>query len=135
MDTLYVRSRSGRLSGHLSIDTLWTHTQHDGEQFPFPADAQLKVLSFLFVANLCWQPVQALSGCLGLGEGTVNVNAPQHRRDYGTWNYAAELDWRLASGLSLVARGRFIGRVEQQVDGVNAAFSLYTATGGLSWTF
>lgn len=93
------------------------------------------MLSFLFVANLCWRALPALEGCLGLGEGTVNINAPGNRRDYGTWNYAAEIDWNPLSRLWVVARGRFIGRVEQQVEGVDSEFSMYTATGGLAWRF
>jgi hypothetical protein len=34
-----------------------------------------------------------------------------------------------------VGRGRFIGSVEQEVEGEDAAFSLYTGTAGLRWAF
>jgi hypothetical protein len=135
LETLYLKSASGRVRGHLAIGALWGHTQHDGEAFPYPPKAPLQLLSFLYVANLCWQPASELRGCLGLGEGTVNINARDFRQDYGTWNYAAELAWRPVPKLSVVARGRFIGAVEQQVKGVNAEFSLYTATAGVAWTF
>jgi hypothetical protein len=135
VETLFLRNASGRLGGHLAIAALWGDMHHDGDAFPFPEDADLKLLSFLFVANLCWRPVPSLEGCLGLGEGTVNINTPGHRRDYGTWNYAAEIDWNPIARLSVVARGRFIGAVEQQVEGVDADFSLYTATAGVAWTF
>lgn len=135
VETLFVRNASGRLGGHLSIATLWGETHHDGQDFPFPEDADLRVLSFVFVANLCWLSRPALEGCLGLGEGTVNINAPGNRRDFGTWNYAAELAWSPVPRLSVVGRGRFIGSVEQEVEGEDAAFSLYTGTAGLRWAF
>lgn len=135
VETLFVRNASGRLGGHLAIAALWGETHHDGVAFPFPEGADLKVLSFVFVANLCWRSLPALEGCLGLGEGTVNINAPGNRRDFGTWNYAAELAWSPVPRLSVVGRGRFIGSVEQQVDGEDAAFSLYTGTAGLRWAF
>ena len=133
--TLYVDGRAERLRGYLSMGMLTTQATHDGSDFAFPEGASLRVLSFLFVAHLCWRPTERLQGCLGLGEGTVNINAPRDRRDFGTWNYAAQLDLELTERLALVTTGRFIGSVEQQIAGRDAAFSLYTATAGLGWAY
>jgi len=137
LETLFLQTRSERLQANLSINTLVTSATHDGDRFPFPADADLRVLSFLFVANLCYRPGEShgLGLCLGLGEGTVNINAPEDRRDYGTWNYRAGVDLALTDHLLLTANARFIGSVEQQVGGVDGAFSVYTAEGGVGWRY
>lgn len=133
VDTLFVQRPDGHLRGYLGITALWTHAAHDGTAFPFDTDADLRILGFLFVANLCARPDAPLAVCLGLGEGTVNVNEPGDRRDYGTWNYLARLDVEPWKGLVLTAQGRFIGQVEQQVAGVDSQFSFWTAQAGVGW--
>jgi hypothetical protein len=135
VDTLFVQRPEGHLRGYLGITTLWTRADHDGSAFPFDGGAELNVLGFLFMANLCGRPDVPVSGCLGLGNGTVNVNEPGDRRDYGTWNYLARVDVEPWRGLVLTAQGRYIGRVEQQVAGVNSAFALWTAQAGAGWQF
>ncbi len=135
VDTLFVQRDDGRLRGYLGISTLWTAAAHDGSAFPFDQGAELRVLSFLFVAHLCARPDAPVSLCLGLGEGTVNVNEPGDRRDFGTWNYLARLDVEPWRGLVLSGQGRFIGRVEQQVAGVDSQFSFWTAQLGAGWQF
>jgi hypothetical protein len=134
VNTLFVENRNTTLSGHLSMGMLTTNTHHDGDAFPFQPDTELKVLGFLFLAHLCAHPVDRLRGCLALGEGTVNVNESDNRRDYGTWNYATQAGFMLTERVSVVATGRLIGSIEQRFAGVDSAFSMWTATAELDWT-
>lgn len=129
--TLYLDAETLPLRAYLAIDTLWTTAEHRGETFPYPAGAELDVLGFLFIAHLCWRPALPLRVCGGLGQGTVNVNAARDARDWGTWNYQLQLDYDLSPHLSLIALGKAVGRVEQQVDGRDASFTLLMAGGGI----
>jgi hypothetical protein len=70
-----------------------------------------------------------------LGQGTFNVNADRDRRDFGTWNYQFLAELPIAGRWSAQFIGKYIGQVEQTVDGVYSKFGLSTATLGLGWTW
>lgn len=133
--TLYVDAATLPLRGYFSIDVMWTGTRHTGTRFAYPANSDLDVLGFMFRGNLCWTPDGPLDVCLGLGNGTVNVNAAKDRRDWGTWNYQLQVDYALGDTLGVFALGQYIGEAEQEIDGVAASFTMLTAGGGLSATW
>ena len=131
ISTLYRNGRGGRLGGYLGIDVLtFAAEQQESEGFYFQ-EGPIRILSFLYIANLCTIGNAHAQVCLGLGEGTVNTNGPGYRADYGTWNYHLRVAWSPLPQLSAVATGRFVGRVEQQVAGVDSAFSYWTSELGV----
>lgn len=133
---LHVSTLEDHLRYYLAIDVLITGAEAEGGAFlGYPDGAELKVLSFLFIPMVCGAPNAALQVCCGIGQGTVNVNAARDRRDWGTWNYQAQLDVSPRPWLQFFALGKFVGAIEQQVDGVDSEFSFYTLTGGAGLTF
>ena len=133
---LHVSTLEDHLRYYLAIDVLITGAQAEGGAFlGYPDGAELDVLSFLFIPMVCGAPNAALQVCGGIGQGTVNVNAENDRRDWGTWNYQAQIDVSPWPWLQLFALGKFVGAVEQQVDGVDSEFSFFTVTGGAGLTF
>lgn len=135
ISTLYMNGRGGRLGGYLGIDALtFTAQQEQTEGFYFQ-EGPIRILSFLFIANLCTIGHERAQVCLGLGEGTVNTNGSGYRADFGTWNYHLRFAWNLLPRMSVVATGRFVGRVEQQVAGVDSSFSYWTSQLGLKYTY
>lgn len=133
--TLFIDGDDWPLRAYLAIDTVWTSTRHDGTRFPYPAGAELSVLGFLFIPHLCWRPSAPVQVCGGLGQGTVNVNAEGHRRDWGTWNYQLQVDVPLGQYASVFALGKSVGEVEQEVDGAPAAFTVLMLGGGVGGQF
>jgi hypothetical protein len=133
IQTLFVDAPQAPIRAYLSIDVAWTSATHTGDRFAYPAGADLQMLSFLFRGNLCWLASDALSACLGLGQGTVNINAERDRRDWGTWTYQASVDYALSPHWGVVALGQYIGEVEQEIDGIAASFTVLTAGGGVRW--
>lgn len=135
ISTLYRNGRGGRLGGYLGIDALtFRAAQQELEGFYFK-EGPVRILSFLYIANLCTIHNARASVCLGLGEGTVNTNGSGYRADFGTWNYHLRFAWSPRPGWSAVATGRFVGRVEQQVAGVDSAFSYWTSQLGIKYTY
>ena len=133
---LHVSTLEDHLRYYLAIDVLITGAQAEGGAFlGYPDGAELEVLSFLFIPMVCGAPNAALQVCGGLGQGTVNVNAERDRRDWGTWNYQAQIDVSPWPWLQLFALGKYVGAIEQQVDGVDSSFSFFTLTGGAGLTF
>lgn len=135
VSTLYVRGRGGRLGGYLGIDLLsFSAAQQRSEGFYFE-EGPIQILSFLYIANLCTLGHPRVQVCVGLGEGTVNTNGTGYRADFGTWNYHLRGAWTFLPNLSVVATGRFVGRVEQQVAGIDSSFSYWTSQLGLKYTY
>lgn len=132
---LYLDGAEWPLRAYLAIDTFWTATRHAGDRFPYPADAELDVLGFLFIPHLCWRPELPLTACLGLGQGTVNINAARDRRDWGTWNYQLQIDVALGDHATAFALGKAAGRIEQAVDGEPAQATLLMLGGGVGGHF
>lgn len=134
LKTLWIRSpRRPRWQAYLGVDVLTLRATHDGSDFPYEPDQDLRVLSFLFIVHGCYEPAP-VRVCAGLGEGTVNVNSATSGRDYGTWNYHLQVDYLLPwAGLSVFGVGRFVGSVEQVVQGSEASFSFWTAGAGVGW--
>jgi hypothetical protein len=71
--------------------------------------------------------------CGGIGQGTVNVNGDDNRRDYGTWNYQTSLRFFPYKGLSVGLLGKYVGRVEQQVNGRDSQFTFMSLAGSVGW--
>lgn len=135
LKTLFIRIGKTRLTAHLAFDLLLAWTTHDGDQFPYGAGADLSVRAFLFLPNLCWDLAGRTRVCAAIGQGTVNVNATGDRRDYGTWNYEIAVRQKLYGGLFAGLTAKYVGRVEQQVDGVDSQFSLATLSLGTGWVW
>lgn len=131
LKTFYLDAERWPIRSYVAIDVMWTATTHTGSHFRYPAGADLRVLAFLFRLNTCWMPTERFDVCLGLGQGTVNVNAPKDRRDWGTWNYQVQTDYALTDSISVFLLGQSIGEVEQEIAGVPAAFTILTAGGGI----
>lgn len=131
IEALFVDADDWPLRGYLAIDVFWTGATHRGDVFPYPAGAELDVLGFLFIPHLCWRPAWPVAACGGIGQGTVNVNAPRDRRDWGTWNYQLRVEAEPVEHLSVFALGKYVGQVEQQVAGRDGAFALLMLGGGL----
>lgn len=135
ISTLYRYGRGGRLGGYLGIDTLsFRAEQQQSDGFYFE-EGPIRILSFMYIANLCTIGHERAQVCFGLGEGTVNTNGPAYRADFGTWNYHLRFAWSVLPELSVVGTGRFVGRVEQQVAGVDSNFSFGTSQVGLKYTY
>jgi hypothetical protein len=133
---LHVSTLEDHLRYYLAIDVLITGAQAEGGAFlGYPDGAELEVLSFLFIPMVCGAPNAVLQVCGGIGQGTVNVNAERDRRDWGTWNYQAQIDVSPWPWLQFFALGKYVGAIEQQVDGVDSSFSFFTLTGGAGLTF
>jgi len=130
--TLYIDAETLPIRAYFAFDIMWTATEHRGDRFLYPAGAELDVLGFLWRPNLCWHPDLPIEICGGIGQGTVNVNAEKDRRDWGTWNYQLQLDVALADHITVFAQGKYVGEVEQEIDGVPAAFTVLMAGGGVS---
>ena len=134
--TLFGHANKWPLKYYLSIDSISTKVTHVGQKFPFPEKATLKILAFLFVANLCHDKEQLKwQFCAGLGQGTVNVNADHVRSDYGSWNYQLQLNYLYRPDFYFFTQTKYIGKVEIENNGVNGAFGFYTYTLGLGYLF
>lgn len=133
---LYVQSPKRPLYAYLSVNALWTHVVYTGDQFIHDAGSTVHILSFLYVATLCGNPHYGrLHYCFGLGEGTVNTNSLGNRQDLGTWNYHGQLQYDFSPRASVMLSARFIGRLEQQVDFVDADFSFASLMLGPQYVF
>ncbi len=134
--TLFVPIGRSRFSAHLAFDLFLAWTEHAGAQFPFPAGADLSIRGFLFLPNLCWD-ARATSTrlCGAIGQGTVNVNTDGHRRDYGSWNYEVSARQPITRGLFATIAAKYVGQVEQQVAGVDSAFSIVALRLGAGWVW
>jgi len=133
---LYLQSPKRPLYAYLSVNTLWTNVIYTGDQFIHDPGARVQILSFLFVATLCGNPnYQRLHLCFGLGEGTVNTNSVGNRQDLGTWNYHGQLQYDISPRASVMLSAKFIGRLEQQVDFVDAEFSFASLMFGPQYVF
>lgn len=132
---MYIDGAEWPLRAYLAIDTFWTGAQHQGDAFGYPPGADLDVLGFLFIPHLCWRPELPLTACLGLGQGTVNINAARDRRDWGTWNYQLQLDVALGDHATAFVIGKAVGRIEQAIDGVQAQATILMLGGGVGGHF
>jgi hypothetical protein len=117
------------------------HQRHDA--FPYETDQRLDVLAFLVLPHVC-HGTDGLALCGGIGLGTVNVNSPANRQDYGTWHYEASARLPLAAlgrdgtgraawNAELVAK--YVGKVEQRVEERDAAFWLIAYGLGVGRSF
>jgi hypothetical protein len=136
LKTLFVPIGRSRFSAHLAFDLFLAWTEHAGDQFPYQPGADLTIRGFLFLPNLCWD-ARATSTrlCGAIGQGTVNVNADGDRRDYGTWNYELSARQPIARGLFATVAAKYVGRVEQQVRGVDSYFSIVALRIGAGWVW
>ena len=133
---LHMSALEDRLRFHMAIDVLFMGARAEGGAFAgYDDGAELRVLSFLFIPSVCGVPVPSIQVCAGIGQGTVNVNAEGDRRDWGTWNYQLQVDYAPLPWLQLIALGKYVGAVEQEVRGVDSQFSFVTATGGVGVVF
>lgn len=135
LELLFVRSPRLPLSGFLAIDALFTSTSHTGADFPYAAGADLTIRGFLFIPHLCGHLGPVVDVCGGIGQGTVNVNSTGQRRDWGTWNYQLMARFHLWKGLSAALIAKYVGKVEQEVNGVGSDFSFFTGQAGVGWRF
>lgn len=133
---LYLQSQKRPLYAYLSVNALWTQVIHTGDQFIHDPGATVHILSFLYVVTLCGNPSYGrFHFCAGLGEGTVNTNSVGNRQDLGTWNYHGQLQYDLTARASVMLSAKFVGRLEQQVDFVDAAFSFASVMVGPQYVF
>lgn len=128
--------KNGAFMSYLAIDVLTLSTINQSERFLFASDANLRVLAFLFIPHVCYLAAsQHVSICGGIGQGTVNVNSDSNRRDYGTWNYQVQVDYYVADGWSVGLQAKYVGRVEQEIDGVDSFFTFVTAGLSVGWMY
>ena len=133
---MYLQSKKRPLYAYLSVNTLWTDVIYTGDQFIHDPGAKVEILSFMYVATLCGNPnYQHLHVCFGLGEGTVNTNSEGNRQDLGTWNDHGQIQYDITPRSSLMLSAKFIGRLEQQVDFVDAKFSFASVMFGPQYVF
>lgn len=133
IETLFVRASKLPLMGYLAIDALFTSASITQPAFPFKRGEELQVRAFLFIPHLCVLPSDMVLFCGGIGQGTVNVNGDGNRRDYGTWNYQTSLRFFPYKGLSVGLLGKYVGRVEQQVNGKDSQFTFMSLAGSVGW--
>jgi hypothetical protein len=134
--TLFGHAKEYSLKYYLSINAISTKVTHQGNVFPYPENSSLKVLAFLFVANLCHDPeLIKWQVCGGIGQGTVNVNEANFRNDYGTWNYQLQLNYHYHHKIYFFTQIKYIGKVEIQTNGNDVQFGFYTYTLGLGYRF
>jgi hypothetical protein len=136
IQTLFGHAKEYPLKYYLSINVVSTKVSHQGNIFPYPENSSLKLLAFLFVANLCHDPeLTKWQICGGIGQGTVNVNSTNFRNDYGTWNYQLQLNYLYHHKIYFFTQTKYVGKVEIQTNGNDAAFGFYTYTLGLGYRF
>jgi hypothetical protein len=118
----------------LSLDVLSTKTHHDGNVFPYRQDDEIRILAFLFLPTACLRYIGLdIQACGGIGQGTVNVNTSENRQDYGTWNYQLDLKWGHDIVIGLMTK--FVGKIEQRVEGKDSEFSFESLGVSLGKTF
>lgn len=133
LEFMFVRAKTLPIRGFVAVEAMFTGATHTQQAFPFAPGEDLAVRAFLFIPQGCWQPTGSLLWCAGIGQGTVNVNGEQERRDYGTWNYQSSLRFFPRDGLSVGVMGKYVGQVEQQVRGEDSAFSFVTLGADVGW--
>ena len=122
------------LKAGLSLDVLSIKTRHDGNVFPYRQDEEIRILAFLFLPTVCLHSNNLdMQVCGAIGQGTVNVNTDDNRQDYGTWNYQADLKWGQEIMIGLMTK--FVGKVEQRVEGRDSEFSFASLGVSLGKTF
>jgi len=115
----------------LGIHIVHVKTHHSGENFPFIHEDKLAILSFLFTPVIC-SPGK-LYVCGAIGNGTVNVNSINNRQDYGSWNYHSLVSYKFLARWSASFGAKYIGRVEQQINGKDAYFSFVSVLAGITF--
>ena len=132
--TLFFESSFLSIEGFLSIEAMFLQVDlQPSGGFHFSANEKTKVNTFLFAPTVCNSGVFQV--CLGLGQGTVNVNQAQTRRDYGTWNYRALLRYKVMEGLRIFVQGKYVGEVEIEDGALASDFSVLPISTGLVYRF
>jgi hypothetical protein len=99
--------------------------------FPYDEGASLRFLGFFMTPGLCVQRELPLAACAGIGIGTLNVNSPDNRQDYGTWNYELAIRYPLTESVLMRLAGKKVGDVEQTRQGSASHFWLTSILLGL----
>ena len=132
--TLFYESTSLPLEGFVAFEAMFVEASLSSESvFPFSTSEKLRINTFLIAPTVC--NVGVFQFCLGLGQGTVNINQNLVKRDYGTWNYRGLLRYQVFEKFKLFAQVKYIGKVEIQSGTTRGHFTLLPITGGLAYRF
>jgi hypothetical protein len=102
-------------------------------EFNYSEGSQLQYLGFFITPTTCLFYEMENKVCLGVGMGTLNVNSSENRSDFGTWNYQVDYQHNFSNKIFLKIISKYIGRVEQRIEGDDSEFWLSVATLGLGY--
>ena len=119
----------------LRFSALKGRLTHGADKFPFPQKESLGTVIFLLDVGACYFQPMTVRYCAHIGQGTVNINHNDSRRDYGTWTYALMAEQNIGPDWSLQFFLRYIGRVEQRLSSVDSEFSMGTYGVAMSFGF
>jgi hypothetical protein len=93
------------------IDYSKTSLSNNGAGFTLESEKDLDVSTISFIPSLC-HLASKMQLCGGIGQGTVNVNGTEERRDFGSWTYtaAAKFFW---DQYSFMTMARYVGQIEE----------------------
>jgi len=117
----------------LWFDVLTTSTRHHAQGFPYQDEEKLNLLVFQLMPSMCVNKWENVRSCFSLGLGTVNVNSPKDRQDYGSWHYEWSADWRFMESVSVGFVTKYVGKVEQRRSGDDAEFWFWNYALGVSY--
>lgn len=114
------------------IDITSFNSFFKNSNFEFSVKEPVSILSFSFAGTGC-HPTDKVDLCLGLGQGTVNVNSQKRRRDFGSWNYHFFSFFHINDYASAFLHTRYVGQVEIEDNGKKAEFGYKTVGLGISY--
>jgi hypothetical protein len=117
----------------LGFDVLTTSTRHEANGFSFADEEELNLLVFQLMPSVCAERWHDVRTCFALGLGTVNVNSPKDRQDFGSWHYEWSVDWRAIDEMSIGFVTKYVGKVEQRMDGEDAEFWFWNYALGITY--
>jgi hypothetical protein len=131
IQTMFQRFKSTEI--YLAIETMFLKASVKSSDFPYDPNEQAKINTFLFAPTIC--NLGAFQYCIGLGQGTVNVNQNRSRRDFGTWNYRLLLKYKFMKNWKAFFQIKYVGKVEIEVDDRPSEFTLIPYNLSLSYRF
>ena len=130
--TLVTSSQPGLHFAFL-LDVAKQSSRVTGKRFALEDGEEADVLNFFMVGAGCYRRLN-WQNCAGIGQGTVNVNTPNERRDFGTWNYHWLTYYGFADRMKAFLHGRYAGQVEIKSKGREADIGFKSLALGFAYS-
>lgn len=114
------------------IDYSKTSLNNKGSGFALESEEDLSVSTIAFIPSFCHLATK-VQLCGGIGQGTVNVNGSEERRDFGSWTYtaAAKFFW---DQYSIMTMARYVGQIEEESDGLEREMGFKSVAVGIGYS-